>query len=226
MWCIPNLTPAFRERMDDILALYTEPLLPGHELHCFDEASKQLLTTPRGSQVMQQGANGHDKRTDYEYERHGTRNLFVAVAPFLGTRAVTVTPRRTAQLTADFLWQYCMETHGSAAHIHLVLDNLNTHKTKSLEKILGQRKMRKFFRHVTMHFTPPHASWLNMAEIEIGCVRRQGVKCRLGSEAELKETVTGIVRVRNDRQAKISWSFTKTKAREKFPILYKGNGSD
>jgi hypothetical protein len=220
MWCIPALTALFRERMDDILALYTEPLHPGHQLHCFDEASKQLLTTPRGSQVMKHGEHGHDTRTDYEYKRHGTRNLFVAVAPFLGTRTVTVTPRRTAELTAAFLWQYCMETHGSAAHIHLVLDNLNTHKEKSLQKIWGQRKTKKFFRHVTMHFTPPHASWLNMAEIEIGCVRRQGVRHRLGNEEVLKETVAGIVQIRNDRRATISWSFTKTKAREKFPTLY------
>lgn len=176
MWCIPHLTAAFRERMEDILALYTEPLPSGHELHCFDEASKQLLTTPRGSRKVKEGVNGHDMRTDYEYERHGTRNLFVAVAPFLGTRTVAVTPRRTAQLTADFLWQYCMETHAGAARLHLVLDNLNTHKEKSLVKIWGKRKTRKFFRHVTLHFTPAHASWLNMAEIEIGSVRRQGVK--------------------------------------------------
>lgn len=209
--------------MDDILMVYTEPLPEGHELHCFDEASKQLLTTPRGSHAMKEGENGHDQRTDYEYERHGTQNLFVAIAPLAGTRTVTVTPRRTAKFTADFLWQYCMKTHGNAAHLHLVLDNLNTHKEKSLEKVWGRRKMKRFFRHVTMHFTPPHASWLNMAEIEIGCMRRQGVKRRLGTEEELKKVVDDIVQVRNERQAKISWSFTHTKAREKFPTLYCSN---
>jgi hypothetical protein len=85
MWCIPNLTPLFRERMDDILCLYTEPLPKGHEVHNFDETPKQLLSTPYGGR---NATKTHVRRIDHEYKRGGTRNIFVAVAPFKGTRSV------------------------------------------------------------------------------------------------------------------------------------------
>lgn len=202
--------------MEDLLTLYTEPLPTGHEVHCFDEASKQLLSTPRGSTATKSGTV---KRTDYEYKRHGTRNLFVAVNPFQGTRTVHVTARRTLKRTAAFLWHYCMKTH-QQAHIHLVLDNLNTHGEKALRRALGQKKAALFFTRVTLHYTPKHASWLNMAELEINCLRTQGVKRRLADETTLRRVVHGIVDWRNQHQRTINWSFTRQKAQEKFPELY------
>lgn len=220
MWCIPTLTLEFRERMDDILALYTEQLPEGHEVHNFDETPKQLLSTPHGGSTVQPGKSA---RLDHEYKRNGRVNIFVAVAPFKGTRTVTVTKRRTAQDTADFLWNYCMEDHKDTLHIHLVLDNLNTHKEASLRRIFGQEKSAAFFSRVTLHFTPKHASWLNMAELEINCLKTQGLKKRISSEEEMRQIVNVIVAERNQRQAMISWGFTKAKAREKFPALYTMN---
>ena len=219
MWCVPTLTPQYRERMEDLITLYTEPLSAGHEVHCFDEASKQLLETPRGSMALRPG---RERRTDYEYKRHGTRNLFVAVNPFAGTRTVTVTSRRTLKRTAAFLWRYCMKTHRAAVHIHLALDNLNTHGEKVLRRALGTKKAKLFFSRVTLHFTPTHASWLNMAELEINCLRAQGVKRRLADETTLRRVVCEATGWRNDRRRTISWSFTKQKAQEKFPELYVG----
>lgn len=182
MWCVPNLTPFFRERMDDILRLYTEPLPEGETLHCFDETPKQLLSTPHGSLRQKPGK---PSRLDYEYKRNGKRNIFVAVAPFQGTRTVSVTLRRTAKDTADFLWRYCMENHKNTSRIHLVLDNLNTHMEKSLRDALGPKKSDAFFSRITFHFTPYHASWLNMAELEINCLKTQGLKQRIGTEEEM-----------------------------------------
>ena len=203
--------------MDDILALYTEPLSAGHEVHCFDETPKQLLGTPRGGRAARRGS---PRKLDYEYKRNGKRNVFVAVAPHLGTRAVSVTERRTAEDTGNFLWRYAMEGHGGAVHIHLVLDNLNTHREASLRKVFGREKSALFFGRVTLHFTPPHASWLNMAEIEINCLKAQGLKKRIASEEEMRRTALVITAERNARRAKITWRFTKEKAREKFPVLY------
>lgn len=219
MWCIPKLTLEFRERMDDILALYTEELPNGHEVHNFDETPKQLLSTPRGGYVPRAKKGAH-RKLDYEYKRNGRRNIFVAVAPFRGTRSVAVTKRRTAQDTADFLWNYCMEENNNALHIHLVLDNLNTHAETSLRKIWGEEKSALFFTRVTLHFTPPHASWLNMAELEINALKTQGLKRRIASEEKMQHIADAIVIERNTRSAKITWGFTKAKAREKFPVLY------
>jgi hypothetical protein len=206
--------------MDDILSLYTEPLPEREEVHCFDETPKQLLSTPHGGRP---GNRKHDRRLDHEYKRHGTRNIFVAVAPFKGTRTVAVTERRTTPMTADFLWSYCMEAHKDAAHVHLVLDNLNTHKEKALRSAFGEDRSVAFFAHVTLHFTPHHASWLNMAELEINCLKMQGLKRRIATDAIMNETVAAIVGERNGRRARISWGFTKERAREKFPTLYTAN---
>jgi hypothetical protein len=220
MWCIPNLTPLFRERMDDILSLYTEPLPDGHEVHNFDETPKQLLSTPHGVRRMTQK---HTGRIDHEYKREGTRNIFVAVAPFKGTRTVQVTERRTTADTADFLWNYCMNIHQDVSQLHLILDNLNTHKENALRVQFGIEKAKVFFAHVTLHFTPFHASWLNLAEQEINCLKTQGLKKRIATDALMKKTVTEIVAERNTRIARISWGFTKERAREKFPTLYTAN---
>jgi len=203
--------------MDDILSLYTEPLPDGHEVHNFDETPKQLLSTPHGVRRMTQK---HVSRIDHEYKREGTRNIFVAVAPFKGTRTVTVTERRTTPITADFLWNYCMEANKDVVHIHLVLDNLNTHKENALRTSFGPKKASAFFARVTLHFTPFHASWLNLAEQEINCLKTQGLKRRIATDTLMKKTIADIVAERNTRTARISWGFTKEKAREKFPALY------
>jgi hypothetical protein len=203
--------------MDDILTLYTEPLPEGHEVHNFDETPKQLLSTPHGGQAPN---TRHVRRLDHEYKRNGTRNIFVAVAPFKGTRTVTVTRRRTTQDTADFLFNYCMNIHKDVLHIHLVLDNLNTHNEKALTRVWGHEKSESFFDRVTLHFTPYHASWLNIAEHEIGCLRKQGLKRRIETETDLQRTAEAIVTERNGRCAKITWGFTKEKATLRFPTLY------
>lgn len=217
MWCVPNLTPLFRERMDDILSLYTEPLPDGHEVHNFDETPKQLLSTPHG---VRKQTPTHACRIDHEYKREGTRNIFVAVAPFKGMRTVRVTKRRTTADTADFLWEYCMVIHKDALHLHLILDNLNTHTERALRAHFGTEKSEIFFVRVTLHFTPYHASWLNLAEQEINCLKTQGLKRRTATDAHLKKIASEIVEERNTRNARLSWGFTKEKAREKFPALY------
>jgi transposase len=92
-----------------------------------------------------------------------------------------------------------------------------------LRKVFGEEKSALFFARVTLHFTPPHASWLNMAELEINCLKTQGLKKRIASEEEMRRVADAIVKERNARQATISWGFTKVKAREKFPMLYTKN---
>jgi hypothetical protein len=136
---------------------------------------------------------------------------------------VSLTKRRTAKDTAQFLWRYCMEAHISARRIHLILDNLNTHQEASLRTVFGEQKAAWFFARVVFHFTPSHASWLNIAELEINCLKTQGLRRRIPSEEEVKRVTDAIVAERNGRHATISWSFTKEKARVKFPAPYTEN---
>ena len=86
-----------------------------------------------------------------------------------------------------------------------------------------EEKSSAFFARVTLHFTPKHASWLNMAELEINCLKAQGLKKRIPSEEEMRKKKDAIVLERNARNAKIHWGFTLKKAQKKFPTLYAGN---
>ena len=92
MWCIGRITAEYRERMYALLALYAKPYDVQEPVICLDEKSKQLLEQTRQPLAA---SPGHLAREDYEYRRAGTRNLFVAVEPKGGHRAVEVTRRRT-----------------------------------------------------------------------------------------------------------------------------------
>ena len=100
MWCIPKVTPEFLERMDDVLEVYERPYNPQYPVVCMDEKSKQLLKETRTPITP---APHKPLRADYEYQRNGTCNLFVAVEPKGKQRTVRVTRRRTAADYASFV---------------------------------------------------------------------------------------------------------------------------
>ena len=137
---------------------------------CLDEKSKQLLEQTRRPIPA---APGQVAKEDYEYKRAGTRNLFVAVEPKAGHREVEVTRRRTKPDFVAFVQYLAQEVYTQARKIHLVLDNLNTHFRASFEEVMGLEAAAVFLSRLEFHYTPKHASWLNMAEIEIGILDRQ-----------------------------------------------------
>jgi biotin operon repressor len=163
MWCVGRLTEEYRTRMYDLLDLYARPLRPSEPVVCVDEKSKQLLGDWRPPLPVRPGM---PLRLDYEYVRHGTCNLFVAVEPKGGRRTVRVTDRRAKTDFVAFVQYLLEQVYATARRVHLVLDNLNTHFRKCFEEVLGVKAARKLLRRVVFHYTPKHASWLNMAEIE------------------------------------------------------------
>jgi len=170
MWCIGRLTEEYRQRMYDLLDLYARPFRRGEPVVCLDEKSKQLLKDSRFPLPIRSGT---PVRQDYEYVRAGTCNLFVAVEPKGGRRTVLVTDRRAKPDFVAFV-QYLLEkVYANAHRVHLVMDNLNTHFRKCFEEVLGVKEAKALLRRVVFHYTPKHASWLNMAEIEIGILDRQ-----------------------------------------------------
>ena len=216
MWCIPKLTPEFKERMEDILTLYAKPYDPKKPVVCLDEKSKQLLADSRPSLPT---APGKAAIQDYEYVRKGTANIFVCVEPKNGKRLTNVTERRTKADYALFV-EDIEEKYEDADTIHLVQDNLNTHFFASLVEAFGLKKARKLWKRFTCHYTPKHASWLNMAEIEINCLGTQCLDRRIASIEKLRSEVEACTRKRNKSRCMINWKFTPEKAREKFPALY------
>ena len=199
--------------MEDVLECYERPYNKDEPVVCVDEKSLQLLETPR--------ASGRPDRIDYEYKRHGTRNLFVAVEPKRGRRRVEVTLRRTKQDFARFMDALVMGTYRRAKKVHVVLDNLNTHNDEALIAGLGERRAKRLLERIEWHHTPKHASWLNAVEGEIGILDRQCLKRRIGTEEKLKDEVTAWLERRNAERTPIIWTFTRASARETFPTLYK-----
>jgi hypothetical protein len=217
MWCIGKLTAEFRERMYEIIEVYQRPYDAAEPVVCLDEKSKQLLEQTRRPIAGQPGAVAKE---DYEYKRAGTRNLFVAVEPKGGQRQVSVTARRTKVDFVSFVGHLVQGVYAKAQKIHLVLDNLNTHFRASFVEVLGELQATALLARVQFHYTPKHASWLNMAEIEIGILERQCIGRRIGTEATLRSEVAAWQQRRNQAQEKILWTFTRQKADEKLSPHY------
>jgi hypothetical protein len=101
-----------------------------------------------------------------------------------------------------------------------VLDNLNTHFRKSFDDVLGRRAAGKLLRRVRFHYTPKHASWLNMAEIEIGVLSRQCLDRRIPDSIELQSEVAAWQAERNAQRRTIEWKFTRQDADRKLSRHY------
>ena len=217
MWCIGTLSAEYRRRMYDLLELYARPYRAHEPVICIDEKSKQLLGDARPPLALKPGTPG---KYDYEYERNGTCNVFVAVEPKGERRVVAVTKRRTKPEFVSFVRRLVDRTYASAHKIHLVLDNLNTHFRSSFEEVLGHSVACALLRRVEFHYTPMHASWLNMAEIEIGILDRQCLGRRLWDWVAVNREVAAWQRRRNAQRHGIAWTFTRQDADRKLALHY------
>lgn len=203
--------------MEHILALYAQSYHPERPLVCFDEKSVQLLAHIRSVLAPEPG---HPRREDYEYKRNGTRNLFVFVEPKAGQRHILITQRRTK---GDFAlaMRYLVDIlYPQAAIIDVVLDNLNTHHYHSLVEFFGKTEADRIMARLQFHFTPAHASWLNMAEIELSVMSQQCLSRRLADEWTLALELLTWEKINNDLARKINWSFTVDDAKRVFADYY------
>ena len=217
MWCIGKLTAEYRQRMYDLLDLYALPLRAEQPVICVDEKSKQLIEESRAPLPMRAGMPA---RRDYEYVRAGTCNLFVAVEPKGGRRTVLVTDHRAKVDFVAFVQYLLEQVYATAQRVHLVMDNLNTHFRKCFEDVLGVKPAKALLRRVVFHYTPKHASWLNMAEIEIGILDRQCLNRRLPNRDAIVSEVDAWQLRRNADQRGIAWSFTRQDADAKLEKHY------
>lgn len=168
-WCVPELTEEFRESMEDVLHQYEKPLAPKEPVICLDEQPYQMVDDVR---PPESATPGKVAKQDYEYRRCGTCSVFVAVEPKGGKRFVRVRRHRKRADFARFV-RDLLQRYPQARRIHLVLDNLNTHNEKSLVETFGSQQAKQMLRRIEWHHTPKHASWLNMAEIEISVLTKQ-----------------------------------------------------
>jgi hypothetical protein len=217
MWCIGALTQEYRRRMYALLELYARPLSRAEPVICVDEKSLQLIGHSRAPLPMD---SRRPAKLDYEYVRNGTTNVFVAVEPKAGQRIVSVTEHRGKVDFVVFIGELLANGYAKARRVHLVLDNLNIHFRKCFDDVLGKRAATKLLRRVQFHYTPKHASWLNMAEIEIGILSRQCLDRRVASRQLLQSEVDAWQQARNSQQRTIEWKFTRQDADQKLARHY------
>jgi hypothetical protein len=213
MWCVPELDAEYIKRMEQVLDVYELPYNPDVPVVCVDEKPVVLHCDARAAIPM---TEGKPRRVDYEYIRNGTANVFCGVEPKVGKYFNKVTPSRPGAEFALFLAEIA-EHYRNAKKIILVMDNLSTHKEKSLIELFGEKEGRKLWSRFHVAYTPKHASWLNQAEIAIGMYDRQ---CLGGTRIHDLKTLTKKTafwnRAINAKKASINWQFTKSDAREKF----------
>ncbi len=203
--------------MEDVLDLYAEPYDPKRPVVCFDETSKQLVKEKISPIPPQPGRR---ERFDYEYQRNGTRNLFMVCEPLAGWRHVEVTERRTMKDFAHQMRWLVDTAFPEAAKIRVVLENLNTHRPASLYQTFVPQEARRVIKRLEFHHTPKHGSWLNMAEIEFSVFGKQCLARLIGDEETLKREIGALESQRNQAKTTINWRFSTMDARDKLQHIY------
>ena len=215
-WCITKITAIFIAIMERLLWLYNEPYNEDYPVLCFDERPCFLI----GDKVAPIHCKvGQVAKEDYHYEKLGSCSLLMAIEPLSGKRYAKVYPTRKALDYADFL-DFLAKEYPNAKAIRLVQDNLNTHDKSSFYKAFSPEKAFSLSQFYEFFFTPKHASWLNMAEIEFSAISKQCLNRRIPTMEEISKEVELIVKERNRDKVKIKWQFTINKARDTFSKYY------
>lgn len=203
--------------MEDVLDTYAKPYDSSRPVVGVDEGGKQLIGEVREPLPVRPGSPA---KSDSEYIRHGTANLFMAFEPLSGQRHVQVTERKTSVDFAHFLKILSDEHYPQASRIVLVCDNLSTHTPAALYEAFEPVEARRLAERFEWHYTPKHGSWLNVAEIELSVVARQCLDRRIPDLETLRDEVAAWERSRNTAKVKVDWHFTTADARVKLKKLY------
>jgi hypothetical protein len=213
MWCVPKLDAEYIERMEDVLNTLARPPTAAEPVVALDERPVQLLDSERHGRTA---SPGRLARQDYEYVRKGVANAYCIVAPHEGRHLTHATPNRKARYFARAL-KRISKAYPKAKTIHLIMDNLNIHREKSLLDVLGPELGRQLWARFTIHHTPKHGSWLNPAEIECSLISRECLGSeRVSSLADLRTRLRHWNRAADRARRKIRWRFKTADARRVF----------
>jgi transposase len=197
-WCV-SADPAFAQKSADIVGIYLDP--PDNAVViCVDEKpSIQALERAQGWLKLPNGKalTGFS----HEYKRHGTTTLFAALEIASGMVKTGHYNRRRRTEFLDFMNQVVGEYPDQ--EIHVVLDNLSTHKPK-------RDMWLKRHKNVSFHYTPTHASWLNQVECWFSILSRSALKGgSFTSTREVRKAIDDFVEVYNKKAAPFEWSKRK-----------------
>jgi len=203
--------------MEDVLDTYHEPYDKARPVICFDESSKALRGHERDPLPAEPGAVA---RVDHRYKRNGKQRLHISTEPLTGWVNVEITEKRRIREWVDRMVELADVHYPDAECIRVVMDQLNTHKPAGFYQFFPPDEARAYLDRFEFHYTPKRGSWLNMAEIEIGVLKRQCLNRRIHHAATLRTEVAAWQNHRNSINRPIDWQFTTDDARIKLRQLY------
>jgi putative transposase len=198
-WCGKPTDPDFEPKMLEIVGLYLDP--PDNALVlCVDEKTN-IQALDRRQPVLDM-RSGNPRRLTATYTRHGTVSLMAALAVHSGKVTARAIERNDGESFLAFLKD--LYRKNPRKHLHIVLDNLATHKTPAVKEWLSKR------RRITLHFTPTYSSWLNQVEIWFGILTRDVLKGGVwASKQQLQRQLMEYVEYYGRERARpFSWTYT------------------
>ena len=207
-WCI-STDPEFAAKAAEIVALYLAPPENAVVL-CVDE--KPAIQALERAQGYLKLANGKAVRgVSHEYKRHGTTTLFAALNVHNGQVTGKQMPRRRREEFLAFMNEV-VALHPDQ-EIHVVLDNLSTHKPKDDQWLARHPK-------VTFHFTPTHASWLNQVETWFSILSRTSLRgASFTSVRQLCAHIEAFIRSYNRTSKPFRWKAKEARQSNLKPLI-------
>jgi len=190
-WCI-STDPGFAQKAADIVGLYLQP--PGtpwclRSTRSRTSSAQGWLKLPNGKAVT---------GFSHAYERHGTTTLFTALDVATGLVKTGHYQRRRRIEFLDFMNRLVAEHAGR--EIHVILDNLNTHKPKD-DRWLARHK------NVHFHFTPTHASWLNQVEVWFSILSAKALAgASFASPRQVRDQIDAFIKAYNQTAHPFEWT--------------------
>ena len=201
--------------MERVLEVYERPFDPLHPVVCMDETPNQLIGETRKPIKKSDGT----QLIDYEYTRNGTQSIFMAVEPKSGKRFVEAKDHhKTSDWIAFIL--VLVNYYKQAEKLTIVLDNLSAHRPEAFYEFFPPAQAKAMLDKLEFVFTPPHGSWLNIAEIELSVLAGQCLDRRIPNKEILDQELQAWQNHRDDREVKIDWQFNIQDARAKLNRVY------
>lgn len=196
--------PDFETKAADVIGLYVNP--PQHAaVFCMDE--KTAIQALDRLDPMLPMSPGRNERHGFEYRRNGTLSLFAALNTRTGEVIGATSKRHTTDDFLVFLAQV-VATQPKKREIHIILDNVSTHKAKRVQQFLASHP------NVSFHFTPTYSSWLNQVELWFSKIQRDLITRGIfTSEKDLARKIKKYIGKYNDAPKPIRWSYTNVKKR-------------
>jgi len=196
--------PDFEAKAADIIGLYVNP--PQHAaVFCVDEKTA-IQALDRLDPVLPLSP-GRAERHGFEYFRHGTLSLFAALNTKTGHVVGSTVPRHTSEEFVAFLSDI-VATQKRGKEIHIIADNLSTHKTRRVQEFLDHHPK------VQIHFTPTYSSWLNQIELWFSKIERDVIARGIFSSVnDLKRKLMRYIKLYNKMPKPIKWTYRDTRNR-------------